>query len=374
MPSRAALVTRALRRRAGPAMKELWRAAHSPVQRRERVRGRIDSLRDEAAAHDIQFRSIRPAKEIVRRPPRTLDEQVPTVFARLANHTHPEAFLAVIPHGRIAGAEPLVLTAELDVLLQSTWDLEQLEANPVVSSPLPRPRHAQGPHAALVNPWCWAYFHWLLDALPRASLLPLTERPDLRVVVPEPLSRFQRETLDSIGIPPERRVGYDRTQLAVDELWFPSLGRTGNPPRWVVDWLRARLAPPPALTPTRRLYVSRADAPQRRLVNEREVAAMLAEHGFEVFQGEGMPFADQVRLFSETSIIVGPHGAGLVNSFAARDATIVELFDPEYVNGCYYALADAAGHDYWFLLGENVGGSDLRVDLDRLERTLEAVL
>jgi capsular polysaccharide biosynthesis protein len=139
-----------------------------------------------------------------------------------------------------------------------------------------------------------------------------------------------------------------------------------------VEWLREMLAP--ASEASRRLYVSRADAPSRRVENEGEVRTMLEQHGFEVVEGSGMPFAEQMRVFSEADVILGAHGAGLVNSFAARDATIIEIMEPGYLNGCYYALADAAGHDYWFLMAESSGASDLHVDVRRLEATLEAAL
>jgi len=350
----------------------MWRT--TVPTRHGRVRGRIESLRKQAAEHGIRFEPLRPAEDIERRPPHTLDDEVPEVFARLAKHRHPETFRALVPEAHIVGVEPLVTTATLEVLLQSTWDLEQLEANPVISTRLPRPRRVRGPHACLVNPWCSAYFHWVLDTLPRASLLPLAERPDLPVIVPDRLTPFQRESLALVGVAEERRVGYDLTHLVVEELWFPSLPRTGNPPRWAVEWLRSTLVPGAAHAASRRLYVSRNGAASRRVVNETAVAAMLAERGFEVFESKGMPLADQMRLFSEAKVIVGPHGAGLVNSLASRDATIVELFEPGYVNGCYYALADAAGHEYWFLVGENAGGSDLCVDLARLAATLDAAL
>jgi capsular polysaccharide biosynthesis protein len=370
MASRAHLVGGALRRRAAPAGRRLWRAARHPTQRRERVRGRIDSLREAG----VRLEVLHPAEDVERQPARTIDDDLPELFDRLRHHHHPEAFRAVLPNARIAGEEPVVLTGDLDVLLESAFDLYQLERNPVMSGRLPRPARVDGPYACLVNQWCGAYFHWVLDTLPRASLLPLAEMPELRVVVPDRQSSFHTQSLDMIGVPHERRVRYDRTQLIVGELWFPSLGRTGNPPRWLVEWLRSTFAPAPPSEASRRLYVSRADAPGRRVHNEAEVRAMLERHGFEVFEGTGMPFAEQMRVFSETSVIVGPHGAGLVNCFAATGAILIELIEPRYLNGCYYALADAAGHDYWFLMAESSGASDLRVDVRRLEATLEAAL
>jgi capsular polysaccharide biosynthesis protein len=354
-------------------LREALRAARAPSDRGGHVQGRIDSLREEAARQGIGFEAVHPGEAVVRRPVRTLDPVLPRAFHQLRTHRHPEAFRALISNARIAGEEPIVLTANGDVLLESTFDLYQLDRNPVMSARLPRPRRLRGRHACLLNQWSGVYFHWVLDTLPRAGLLPLDD-PDLQVIVPRQMSRFHREALDILGIAQERRVAYDGTQYAIDQLWFPSLGRTGNPPRWAVDWLRSTFAPEPSGKRTRRLYVSRARAPSRRVENEPEVTAMLARHGFEVFEGEGIPFAEQLRVFSEASVIVGPHGAGLVNSFAARDAMVVELMEPRYVNGCYYALADAAGHDYWFLMAESSGESDLRVDVRRLEATLEAAL
>jgi hypothetical protein len=63
-----------------------------------------------------------------------------------------------------------------------------------------------------------------------------------------------------------------------------------------------------------------------------------------------------------------------VNAMAARNGTLIELMDPRYVNGCYYALADSAGLDYWLSMAEPAEGAELRVDVSRLAATLEAAL
>jgi capsular polysaccharide biosynthesis protein len=322
---------------------------------------------------DLRYERIRPPEPIERQPPRSIDSSHPPVFDSLKVHEHLEVFRAELRPARIAGTDPIVVTHDFQAVRESTYDLEQLQANPVLSRRLPIPQRATGPHMLLVNPWCRAYFHWMLDTLPRASILPLDEHPEVPVIVPSPLSSFQRETLDRVGIPDERRRPFAHPHLLVEELWFPSLvGRTGNPPRWVLDWLRSSLVPEPQAEPRRRLYVSRADAATRRVVNEDDVTALLAARGFEVVVPSTMPLDDQLRVFSEAAAIAGPHGAGLVNMFAAQRTTIVEFFEPAYVNGCFYAMADAAGHDYWFLMCKTRGENDLEVDLARLSATLDA--
>ena len=51
----------------------------------------------------------------------------------------------------------------------------------------------------------------------------------------------------------------------------------------------------------------------RRLLNEEEIARIASEQGFEIIRAEELAFENQVMLFSEASVITGPHGAGFVN-------------------------------------------------------------
>jgi capsular polysaccharide biosynthesis protein len=352
--------------------KQAWRALTSPAERGGRVAGRVDSVKAYAEAIGAPYQRLHPAESIERQPPCTIDGRHPPVFEALRQHYHPETFRALLPRARIAGRDPLVLTPDFRALRESTFDLDQLNANPVMSSRLQRPKRVRGTHMVLLNPWCQAYFHWMLDTLPRLALLPVEEHPNVPLIVPARLSRFQSESLALAGIDRSRLVPFDHTHMVVEELWFPSLaGRTGNPRTWTLEWLRSTLTPADPGFSSRRLYVSRADARLRSVSNESEVVAVLAERGFEVFIPGDMSLAEQLRLFSEASAIVGPHGAGLMNAFAARDAVVIELFEPRYVNGCYYALADALGHAYWYLMCEPSGETDLEVDLNRLGATLD---
>jgi hypothetical protein len=61
-----------------------------------------------------------------------------------------------------------------------------------------------------------------------------------------------------------------------------------------------------------------------------------------------------------------------VNLLASTRATLVEIFDPRYVNGCYYALTDALGLPYWYVLGEDAAGDDFRVRPSAVVETLRA--
>ena len=121
----------------------------------------------------------------------------------------------------------------------------------------------------------------------------------------------------------------------------------------------------------RRLFVSRADASARRLANEAEVFAALEPLGFELILPGKLPLPEQLRAFAEASVVVGPHGAGLVSLLAATSATVVEIFDPRYVNPCYYAVAEALECPYWFVMGAPAD-DDFTADPQAVRATVDA--
>jgi capsular polysaccharide biosynthesis protein len=343
-----------------------------------RVSGVVPSVVDLARAEGWPVEVLHDATVVRRRPARTVGPEHPE-FARLAICEHPAAFRVLLPGGRIAGRDPLVLTRDRRALLESTFDREQLERNATMRARLASPQRLRGRHLALVGPWTSNHYHWFLDLVPRLALLPLDAELDASVLVPASASPLQRESLELAGIAAERIVplpsgsSKHEPHVQVDELWFPSLtGRTtGNPQQWVIEWLREHLAPAAPTHPPARLYVSRADAAGRRVVNETAVEAELRRRGFETIMPGTLPLVEQLARFAKASVVVGAHGAGLVGLFAARDARVVEIFEPGYVNGCFYALSDAAGHRYWYLLGERAGSGDIGVDIDLLKRTLD---
>jgi len=82
----------------------------------------------------------------------------------------------------------------------------------------------------------------------------------------------------------------------------------------------------------RKLYISRAgnlQAHVRRLLNEDEIIGLACKQGFEIVRCEELSFETQVTVFSEASVIVGAHGAGLTNLiFGQPTAKIVEMIGP----------------------------------------------
>lgn len=214
------------------------------------------------------------------------------------------------------------------------------------------------------------YFHCLFDLLPRIHLLGDARVLVQQYAVPDLGTEAQWRSLERLGIPAAQILPLQEgSKIYCDRLLVPSLtGGIGAIPPWVVTFLRDAFCTPDAIArPRRRLYVSRGDAPHRRIVNEDALADALGGWGFETVRLGELPFDEQVRLFEEAEIVVGAHGAGLANLVFARDCTIIEIFVPDYLvwSDCFFTLARLLGHPHVSIVGEPSGSGpgDVRVSV-----------
>ena len=244
-------------------------------------------------------------------------------------------------------------------------------------------RRVDGRAVHLLAAGAYNYYHWHVDAVSRLSVLPDGHRDDL-ILVPPLEHGFQRDTLVRLAAERPMRVHAIPTAetVLVDELvLIPNFGGFGYYPRPEMLGVFDRLVDGVAAAAThRRLYVQRTRSPKRRLENEGEVMALLAAHGFEMLDLDGMTQAEQARCFAEATHVVAPHGAGLTNLVFCRPGTrVCELQMDCYMNWLFRRLSNLRGVRYGCVLGEIQGPWEpvwphdrtWRIPLDRLRETLE---
>ena len=218
--------------------------------------------------------------------------------------------------------------------------------------------------------------HWLTAHLPK--LLLLRERGLLGdILLPPERTAAIDGSLKMLGIEPEQLRTYDLAKpLRVDQLTIVGTDRFRPE---LLRLVPAAFGVNEAPSPDKKIFISREGAARRRLVNEDEVWAQLAPHGFERVRMEELDFAAQVALMRSTAVLVAPHGAGLTNMiFCPRGAHIVEIADLGFPNPNFYALASAMGHRYWLVQAESRGDvhpleKDLFVDPAAVARVLPAL-
>lgn len=221
------------------------------------------------------------------------------------------------------------------------------------------------------------YSHWFTAHLPKLLLLRDRQQLDSVLMPPNPPS-LVRESLAMVGIDVERFPTYDPDAVVeVDELTIFNTDRFR--PELLCS-VREAFWKPAAAPPHRRVFISREKATRRRLVNEDEIWPILKAEGFERVVMEDLPFAEQVALMAETSILFAIHGAGLTNMmFCGPGTHVVEIADLSFPNPNFYAVASALGHHYWLLSGTPVGDEhplkrDMRADPATIREILPGLL
>ena len=299
-----------------------------------------------------------------------------------------DSFVAVLTEARVCQSAGIVVTAE-NALLADVSDLAFVaddRAGPLRMSHLPRPKHTPLTVAVLTTGPHHNFYHWMIEALPR---LDLYERSGVSIdcFYAPTGTRFQRESLDLLGISPDRILPATRqTHLAPARLLASSF--TGSPSLAKTDYLSRRLGLHAGLLGgrSRRIFITRPGRRARAVANERELLRALKPLGFERVRLEAMPLLEQVALFQQAECVVGPHGAGLTNLVFCRPGTqVVEIGTPYRPWTCFYEIAHHRGLAYHLHLATpvqvshfdpatGVGDSGLRVDPAKFAGIIETLL
>ena len=169
------------------------------------------------------------------------------------------------------------------------------------------------------------YSHWLLDCLARALLFgPLDDGS--RLYLTPPLSRWQRETLELIGLGEERILEWKPERPCRFKEVIAVSRAMMNVYTVIPAAIGALSALAQPVSSRRRIYASRARAHRRHIANEAEVVQVLERRGFEVVHPESLPIKAQMELFAGAETVIGVHGSGLTNTiFSPPGTTVIEL-------------------------------------------------
>jgi|APSaa5957512535_1039671.scaffolds.fasta_scaffold01033_4 hypothetical protein len=223
------------------------------------------------------------------------------------------------------------------------------------------------------------YWHWLVEDLPLFSLM--SNQP----ILGQNLNGFELETIQ----PFQRRWNYRMIEgpavidaPEIDIFTYPndSFGKV-NP--WVYGTLTSAFITDKTVDETfpKKIYITRDDADCRRVVNEDDVMRVCAAHGVTKITLSDYSFTDKVKLFHNADWIIGPHGAGLVNTMFCRPGTkILEFMTSHWVGNelGFVRFGNQAGVEWNTMIcrddhtrpprGGKHKNADMVVDIDGLKR------
>ena len=327
-----------------------------------------------------------------------------------------EAFVATLPQGRawiaprrnawLVCNEIAIITADNYLLGDLSrfypWYLPGCQ-NHVLSHhgigdrhDIPLPTVLNGNVAVLSSLSGNVYYHWMIDVLPRIGILQKSQWSLDHIdwfVVNSLNHSFQTETLTSLGIPLEKVIESDRiSHIKAQNLIVPSFpGHLDWVSSGTMDFLRHAFLPNPGHSLEaggQRIYISRANAKYRKVLNEDAVIDCLKPLGFRVVELEGLSVAQQAQLFAQAEVILSPHGSSLTNLvFCQPDTTVIELFTPHYIRTDYWMISQHLNLNHYYMICQDFTcyplrqlmyqtplTEDIYVEIDQLQTCLQLVL
>jgi hypothetical protein len=233
------------------------------------------------------------------------------------------------------------------------------------------------------------YYHWILDLLPRLSLIKKAGvgfDSFTRILINGSCARYETESLAAIGAPLEK-ISYvdEHRRFRLESATIPSMDQSSQiVAPWKVRALRGLRdsLPNNGRSSPRRLYLSRRNAAVRRILNEDRLSPLLEKAGFASVELESRSWAEQVQMFAGAEVVLAPHGAALANIvFCKPETLIAEINTRAGYRDFYLRLAATASLQYRVLEAEpsaTASGSTFRAaeneDMIVDEHTLDRFL
>jgi len=359
-----------------------------------------------ASGIDYQAReiSVYPERELTLNPVQRVGFKYKQSDLHNQNHhiTLPSVSLYTFSHVEVIGSSEMIFTREgsllYDELALGDMNRYGVKAHSIVPSDglapyfpaaskeyvicrYHRPLHSTEVLRAisLLKDYSQNYFHWLLECLPRAIMaLRHPDWDDAPLLIDVDMPSQHIESLRLLS-PERKHIPVPKgMRLPVQMLYFPSVlsfthDYYGTSPR-TEDFLIApeavallresflQNATSSAIKQNQQfIYVARSSV-YRSILNDHEVINALVELGFSIVYPENLSFAEQIALFSNAKIIVGPTGAGMTNMvFAGADCKIVVLAAVTHGANFYIfsQIAQYLNQQIVYFGGEPIDPSDL---------------
>jgi capsular polysaccharide biosynthesis protein len=317
--------------------------------------------------NNLTYQEIYPAKKVQNPAPLTLDANVHAIYKNEYECMQPPAFVATIPNARVWGRYGAVITSD-DLLLTDVSRefgryggvfgtehsvFKQLKLAPVET--------VKGRVAVVACAGSNNYHHWLYDTLPRIHLLKASGLFDTIdwFVMDYTGIPYQKESIKLLGIDETKILcsnDHWKFHIQAEELVVPSLPAVlGRISDWTVTFLRNLFLAEqkPNNTTGKGLYLSRAKAPSRKLLNETEIKALLNQYNCEPFFPEDYSIQETAAMFSNAPFICGVHGSGFANlAFCTVGTNVIDFVAPLHLDAYYWIISNRTGSNYAYLFAE----------------------
>lgn len=242
------------------------------------------------------------------------------------------------------------------------------------------------------------FFHWFLDALPRIFAAEAYEQQfgsPCYLIVPQMLRPWQWDSLLFLGVPAERiiqmpwdkpfqgcRFGHLLSTFSHRHVRRSQTGHFDAFAPKAIQALSDRLNRGAGIGASeaqhgQRLYITRGNVSQRRVLNEDTVMDILSPYGFQRVSLEPLCLREQIQLFRGATHVIAAHGGALTNLIHIRaGCQVLEIFQESHgLRPDFFQLAALRGATYSFYSATSLNSChDIEIPPAVLRTFLEASL
>jgi len=197
--------------------------------------------------------------------------------------------------------------------------------------------------------------HWLIQTLVKLTMFEAAGIRPSKLIVQPSIKKYQIEMLSMLGYSKNDLIVRGVNQpMKFRELYVSYTSNTLIPDLSIFDRLIAETVSKDYSL--EKIYVSRQDKSNiRRFLNEEKIIELVKEQGFEVVIPSKLTVEEEINIFRNAKVIVGPLGAGLYNSiFNDRKGTrVLALSDPFYMMEWATQIASLRQHETAFIFGNS---------------------
>ena len=176
------------------------------------------------------------------------------------------------------------------------------------------------------------YGHWLIDILPKVYFAEQYKSFFFKYILSSDTPEYVYELLEIFGVDRERIYKWDRNSevLKLTHIFMVSPLRYGNFFHKEIRNYSNFIIKHFGISKNkafRKIYISRrawksTQKNIRVLENSIELEECARKLGFEIIRPENYPFEEQVKIFTESSIVIGEDGSAMHNSIFSQPGTI----------------------------------------------------
>ena len=184
------------------------------------------------------------------------------------------------------------------------------------------------------------YWHWLYDVVPKIEILHKNNFLNkISFFYLPDINNFILDVLKCYGITENQLINSKKFKhITADELFVFEhlyiLKGTFNKgfekiPKWIVTFLKLKFTSlKKRFNTSNKIFIDRSDSKflHFQIKNNDQIKKYLETKGFKSYQLSQLSFFEQIYLFNNSNIIIGPHGAGFANLvFCKKRTKIFEI-------------------------------------------------